>query len=74
MAKKTNNSKAAEDFADRIAAKMRELGSTDDFFCSAQRVRWRQHSIRAYLGLSSDAEAESSSAPSQPRKTSRSDR
>ena len=52
--------KKAEEFADRMEAQMRELGATGDFFCDAQRARWRQHSIRAYLGLSPDPEAEGS--------------
>ena len=49
----------AEQFADRMEAQMRSV-STGDFFCDSQRVRWRQHSIRAYLGLSPDPEAEPS--------------
>jgi hypothetical protein len=50
----------AERFADRMEAQMRELGATGDFFCQAQRDRWRQHSIRAYLGLSPDLEGDDS--------------
>jgi hypothetical protein len=50
----------AEQFADRMEAQMRDIGATGDFFCDAQRARWRQHSIRAYLGLSPDADAEGS--------------
>ncbi|MGA1988474.1 MAG: hypothetical protein ABSG72_19555 [Candidatus Sulfotelmatobacter sp.] len=42
----------AEEFADRMEAQMRELGANGDYFCAAQRERWRQHSIRAYLGSS----------------------
>lgn len=55
----------AEAFADRMEAKMRKLGSTGDFLCAPQRLRWRQHSIRAYLGSSPDPEADTvSPAPS----------
>lgn len=72
MAKIADNSKSAEAFAHRMEAKMRELGSTDDFFCDTQRERWRQHSIRAYLGLSSDDEVESSSTPPIPPLVSKS--
>jgi hypothetical protein len=43
----------AEQFADRMEAQMRDLGATGDYFCDEQRKRWRQHSIRAYLGTSS---------------------
>ncbi len=62
MAGDTDNQKQekAEQFADRMEAQMRSVGATGDFFCDAQRTRWRQHSIRAYLGLSPDPEAEGS--------------
>lgn len=52
----------AEEFADRMEGAMRDLGSTGDFFCDAQRERWRQHSVRAYLGISPAPEAEDSSS------------
>lgn len=48
--------KKAEEFADRMEAKMRLLGSTGDYFCSEQHQRWRQHAISAYLGLSPQPE------------------
>jgi hypothetical protein len=62
MAEDTQKQKQekAEQFADRMEAKMRNLGATGDFFCEPQRVRWRQHSIRAYLGLSPDPGSEKS--------------
>jgi len=52
MAKDAEKLAKAEQFADDMEAQMRELGATGDFFCTAQRERWRQHSIRAYLGAS----------------------
>jgi|SwirhisoilCB3_FD_contig_91_320749_length_926_multi_4_in_0_out_0_2 CHASE1-domain containing sensor protein len=55
----SDEQKKAEAFADRMEAKLRKLGSTADFFCASQKLRWRQHSIRAYLGLSPDPETES---------------
>lgn len=62
MAEETSKQKRekAEQFADRIEAEMRNLGATGDFFCDAQRVRWRQHSIRAYLGISPETDSEHS--------------
>jgi hypothetical protein len=62
MAEDTQSQKQekAEQFADRMEAQMRSLGATGDFFCNAQRLRWRQHSIRAYLGLSADPEGDGS--------------
>jgi hypothetical protein len=44
--------KKAEEFADFMESEMRGIGSTGDYFCSEQRVRWRQHAIRAFLGAS----------------------
>lgn len=58
QANQKERQKKAEEFADRMESQMRELGATGDFFCSAQRERWRQHSIRAYLGESTDPESE----------------
>ncbi len=60
MADDVKRKQKAEAFADRMEAKMRELGSTGDYFCVAQRERWREHSIRAYLGLSQEPEVDKS--------------
>jgi hypothetical protein len=49
----------AEEFADRMEAEMRLLGSSGDYFCEGQRSRWRQHAIRAYLGLSPEHDEQS---------------
>lgn len=53
----------AQQFADRMEVQMRELGSTADYFCVPQRERWRQHSIRAYLGLSPGEPGDSNKKP-----------
>jgi hypothetical protein len=55
MANNVDNMKKAEEFADRMEAQMRKMGSVADFFCDAQRQRWRQHAIRAYLGSAGEA-------------------
>ena len=60
----TKKQREAEQFADRMEAKMRKLGSTADYFCAAQRERWRQHAIRAYLGLSPNVEKDAKTASS----------
>ena len=52
MKRNPEKQKRAEEFADRMEAQMRTSGANSDFFCDSQRERWRQHSIRAYLGLS----------------------
>jgi hypothetical protein len=51
----------AEEFADRMEAEMRRLGSTGDYFCETQRIRWRQHAMRAYLGLSPEFDEKNTS-------------
>lgn len=56
MAEPREKQQRAERFADRMEAQMRKLGATADYLCDSQRERWRQHSIRAYLGLSPNAE------------------
>jgi len=60
MAEDVEKRKKAEEFADYMEAEFRKLGASGDFFCRQQRLRWREHSIRAYLG-SSHAGEESSS-------------
>ena len=44
--------KKAEEFADYMEEEMRRIGATGDYFCTEQHKRWRQHTIRAFLGLS----------------------
>ena len=43
----------AKQFADRMEAQMRKLGASGDYFCTEQHKRWREHSIRAYMGVPS---------------------
>jgi len=56
--------KKAEAFADFMESEMRVLGSTGDYFCSEQRIRWRQHAIRAYLGQSPEVGEEGAQSES----------
>jgi hypothetical protein len=64
----------AEEFATWVEETMSTLGVTGKYFCEGQHQRWRQHSIRAYLGQSPVSEplsadeirAAEDSAPSDP--------
>ena len=60
MVEAAEKRKRAEDFADRMEAEFEDLGASSDFFCSKQRVRWREHAIRAYEGVSSTEEKSNS--------------
>ena len=55
--------KQAQAFADRMEADMRELGVTGDYFTQDQRARWKQGSLRGYLGLSPDADEQDAVGP-----------
>lgn len=44
----------AEEFADWTENMLRSLGTTGDYFCAEQRVRWRQHAVDAFFGRSPD--------------------
>jgi hypothetical protein len=46
------NRAKAEKFADKYEAAIAGLGSTGKYFCPEQRLRWRQQSIRAFMGTS----------------------
>jgi hypothetical protein len=53
----------AQAFADRTEASMRELGVTGDHFTQDQRARWKQGSLRGYLGLSPNAAEQNPPGP-----------
>ena len=62
MAVNADKRRRAEEFADYVEAEFRKLGVVGDFFCAQQRVRWREHAVRAYEGTAAEQEENSSAS------------